>query len=105
MRHPRVGEYDLSAKAVAAPDSVYGEVVAVFIQMTAGETASDDAMLEMFKGKVASSKIPRYVRFVDSWPMSGTKIMKRRLREMISEELVCKRTPEEANRGEGPSVE
>jgi fatty-acyl-CoA synthase len=31
--------------------------------------------------------VPRYVRFVDEWPMSGTKIKKYVLRERIAEEL------------------
>ena len=31
--------------------------------------------------------MPRYVRFVTGWPMSGTKIQKFRLREQISAEL------------------
>jgi hypothetical protein len=32
-------------------------------------------------------KVPRYVRFVDDWPMSGTKVQKYRLRETIAAEL------------------
>ena len=31
--------------------------------------------------------MPRYVRFVDEWPMSGTKIQKFKLREQITSEL------------------
>jgi fatty-acyl-CoA synthase len=31
--------------------------------------------------------VPRYVRFVADWPMSGTKIQKFRLREQIAAEL------------------
>ena len=31
--------------------------------------------------------MPRYVRFVDEWPMSGTKIQKFKLRERIAAEL------------------
>ena len=38
-------------------------------------------------GAIATFKVPRYVRFVTGWPMSGTKIQKFRLREQISAEL------------------
>ena len=31
--------------------------------------------------------MPRYVRFVEEWPMSGTKIQKFRLREQLAAEL------------------
>ncbi len=34
-------------------------------------------------GDSASFKVPRYVRFVDDWPMSSTKVQKFRLREMF----------------------
>jgi fatty-acyl-CoA synthase len=32
-------------------------------------------------------RVPRYVRFVTEWPMSGTKIKKAILREMIAADL------------------
>ena len=38
-------------------------------------------------GPIATFKVPRYVRFVDDWPMSGTKIQKHKLREQIAAEL------------------
>jgi fatty-acyl-CoA synthase len=36
---------------------------------------------------MATFKVPRYVRFVSEWPMSGTKIQKARLRQRIADEL------------------
>lgn len=41
----------------------------------------------MRRGEIATFKVTRYVRFVDEWPMSGTKIQKFRLRLQIAEEL------------------
>jgi fatty-acyl-CoA synthase len=38
-------------------------------------------------GKIATFRVPRYVRFVTEWPMSGTKIKKAILREMIAADL------------------
>ena len=40
-----------------------------------------------YRGQIATFRVPRYVRFVDEWPMSATKIQKVRLRERIATEL------------------
>ena len=53
-------------------------------------TYSKEEIIEFCKGKIATYRIPRYVRFVDDWPMSGTKIKKIVLREMIASELKSK---------------
>jgi fatty-acyl-CoA synthase len=39
--------------------------------------------------QMATFKVPRYVRFVSEWPMSGTKIQKARLRQRIADELAA----------------
>jgi acyl-CoA synthetase (AMP-forming)/AMP-acid ligase II len=39
--------------------------------------------------RMATFKVPRYVRFVSEWPMSGTKIQKGRLRQRIADELAA----------------
>ena len=44
-------------------------------------------MIAFCRGKMASFKVPRLVRFVDDWPMSATKIQKFRLRETLVSEL------------------
>ena len=75
------------AQAVAAPDATYGEVVALFIQLLPNLSMSEDEVKGLYQGKVASFKVPRHIRFVTEWPMSGTKIMKRTLRDMIAKEL------------------
>ena len=38
-------------------------------------------------GEIATFRVPRYVRFVTEWPMSGTKMKKVILREMIAADL------------------
>jgi fatty-acyl-CoA synthase len=43
-------------------------------------------IIDFCKGKIASFKIPRHVRFVDEWPMSSTKIQKYVLREWYDKE-------------------
>ena len=74
-------------QVVSAPDARYTEVPAAFVQLKDGETATEDELIAHCLGKIATFKVPRYVRFVDDWPMSGTKVQKYRLRETIAAEL------------------
>ena len=74
-------------QVVAAPDARYVEVAAAFVQLTPGQTATEEELIEFCLGSIATFKVPRYVRFVDEWPMSGTKIQKFQLRERIAAEL------------------
>jgi fatty-acyl-CoA synthase len=83
LTHPAVA----IAQVVAAPDARYVEVPAAFVQLRAGETCSERELIDHCIGRIATFKVPRYVRFVEEWPMSGTKIQKFRLREWIAEEL------------------
>ncbi len=75
------------AQVVAAPDSKYVEVPAAYIQLKDGMSATEEEIINYCKGQLSSFKIPRYVRFVEDWPMSATKIQKIRLREQIASEL------------------
>lgn len=83
LRHPAV----LLAQVVSAPDARYDEVPTAFVQLRPGETATEDELIEFCLGNIATFKVPRYVRFVDEWPMSGTKIKKHVLRDQIRAEL------------------
>ena len=82
--HPAV----LLAQVVSAPDAKYGEVAAAFVQLRSGSSASEADLIAYCRGQIASFKIPRYVRFVETWPMSTTKIQKFKLREDIAKELL-----------------
>jgi fatty-acyl-CoA synthase len=67
---------------VGLPDRKLGETVLAWIRLKAGETATEDEIREFCRGKIAHFKIPQYVRFVDSFPMTVTgKIQKFRIRE------------------------
>lgn len=74
-------------QVVAAPDTHYGEVGAAYVQLRPGIEASGQELIDFCRDRIATFKIPRYVRFVDEWPMSGTKIQKFRLRERIAAEI------------------
>lgn len=83
LQHPSVQ----IAQVVAAPDARYVEVPAAFIQLREGAAATEDEIIDFCDGAIAAYRVPRYVRFVTEWPMSGTKIKKVDLRERIAREL------------------
>jgi len=74
-------------QVVSAPDARYTEVPAAFIQLRPGASAEAREIIDFCLGQIASFKVPRYVRFVTEWPMSGTKIQKYVLRKWIADEL------------------
>ena len=81
------------AQVVGADDARYDEVPAVFIQTRPGATVTEEDIIDFCRGQIATFKVPRYVRFVNEWPMSGTKIQKFRLREQLSAELTSAASP------------
>ena len=74
-------------QVVAAPDARYVEVACAYVQLSPGQTATEEELIDYCRGQIATFKVPRYIRFVDEWPMSGTKIQKFALRERIAAEL------------------
>jgi fatty-acyl-CoA synthase len=85
LGHPAVG----IAQVVAAPDAYYVEVPAAFVQLVPGAEVTEEELIAFCRGRIASYRVPRYVRFVTEWPMSGTKVKKFALRERIAEELAA----------------
>ena len=76
-------------QVVAAPDARYVEVPCAFIELDEEADLTEQHVIDFCRGKIATFKVPRYVRFVESWPMSGTKIRKVELREQIASELAA----------------
>lgn len=64
------------AQVVGVPDERLMEVAAAFIELHPGETLAEEDVARHCAGRIASYKIPRYVRFVTEWPMSATKVQK-----------------------------
>jgi acyl-CoA synthetase (AMP-forming)/AMP-acid ligase II len=83
LRHPAIA----IVQVVSAPDDYYVEVPAAFIQLKPGAAVTGPEIIDFCVGKIATFRVPRYVRFVTEWPMSGTKIKKAILREMIAADL------------------
>jgi fatty-acyl-CoA synthase len=81
--HPAVAV----AQVVGTPDARYGEVPVAFVQLSPGASVTEAELIDFCVGKIATYKIPRYVRVVTEWPMSGTKVQKFVLKERITAEL------------------
>jgi fatty-acyl-CoA synthase len=82
--HPDVQD----AQVIGIPSERYGEEVMAWIVPRPGTTPDADSILAFCKGRISSYKIPRFVKFVDGYPMTVTgKIQKFRMREMAVEEL------------------
>ncbi|MEV6902656.1 AMP-binding protein [Amycolatopsis sp. NPDC051372] len=65
------------------------EVPAAFVQLKPGCSATEQELIDHCVGRIASYRVPRYVRWVTEWPMSGTKIKKVKLRKRIADELAA----------------
>ena len=73
---------------IGVPDERYGEELMAWVVLRSGATLSDEELREFCKGRIAHYKIPRYVKFVDAFPMTVTgKVQKFRMRESAIEEL------------------
>jgi fatty-acyl-CoA synthase len=65
------------------PSEKYGEEVCAFIILHKDVTLSVEEIREFCRGKIARHKIPKYVLFVDSYPLTGSgKIQKFKLKDI-----------------------
>ena len=83
LTHPAVQ----LVQVVGAPDARYIEVPCAFVELAPGASTTEQELIDHCLGKIATFKVPRYVRFVTEWPLSDTKIQKFRLSERIATEL------------------
>jgi fatty-acyl-CoA synthase len=73
---------------VAAPSEKYGEEAAAFIQLHDGATLEPGEIQDYCRSKIARYKIPKYIFFTDSFPMTANgKIQKYKLREQAAAKL------------------
>ena len=87
-RHPKV----LDVAVVGIADSKYGEEVCAAVRLREGATANVEEIITFCRGQIAHYKVPRYVRFVDAFPLTVTgKVQKYLLRERIETELGVRR--------------
>jgi fatty-acyl-CoA synthase len=71
-----------AVEVIGVPSPKYGEQVGAFIKLKSGMSLTEEDVHEFCRGKIARYKIPKYVVFVDSFPMTASgKIQKYKMRE------------------------
>jgi len=76
------------AQVIGVPSRKYGEEVMAWVRPCPGATPSEEELTMHCRSHLASFKVPRYWRFVETFPMTVTgKIQKYRLRQMAIELL------------------
>lgn len=82
--HPKVKDVQF----VGVPSKEYGEEILACIILKDGETATEQEIKDYVKSHMARHKTPKYVKFVESYPMTASgKIQKYKIREAAIEEL------------------
>lgn len=70
------------------PDKRLGEQVCAWILLKSDQVMTEDEVKSFCKNKIASYKIPSFVKFVQEFPKLGTgKVAKRLMREKMIEEI------------------
>ena len=86
MSHPDVEQ----AFVVGVPDAVLNEAPVAYVIRRAGAAVTEEALRAWCRGRIASFKIPKLVRFVQDVPRTpsphGEKVQRVRLREMAMKE-------------------
>jgi len=78
----------LDVAVVGVPDPKYGEAVCACIRVREGAVVTEEEIRAFCRGQIAHYKVPRYVRFMDSFPLTVTgKIQKYLMREHMRREL------------------
>jgi fatty-acyl-CoA synthase len=83
-RHPAIQD----VQVIGVPDRKYGEELAAWIVLKPGVELGEDEVRTFCRGQIAHYKIPRYVRFVEAFPITVTgKVQKFAMREAMIAEL------------------
>jgi fatty-acyl-CoA synthase len=82
--HPAVED----VQVIGVPDSRFGEELCAWVILKKGHDATEEEVRAFCTNRIAHYKVPRYVRFVDAFPMTVTgKIQKFAMREIMKKEL------------------
>lgn len=75
-------------QVVGVPDQKYGEELCAWVIVKPGQTLDEDTVRAFCKGQIAHYKVPRYIRFVEAFPMTVTgKIQKFKIRDAMKDQL------------------
>ncbi len=82
--HPKVRD----VQVIGVPDKRYGEEIMACIILKEGESMTEDEMKAYINENMARHKVPRYIDFVDAFPMNAAgKILKYKMREDAAKKL------------------
>jgi fatty-acyl-CoA synthase len=82
--HPKISD----VQVIGVPDPKYGEEIMAWVRLRPGVSATAEEIRAFCNGQIAHFKIPRYVKFVEEFPMTVTgKIQKFIMRERSIHEL------------------
>ncbi len=82
--HPKVAD----VQVIGVPDKDYGEEIMACVVLKEGESMTEEELKDYVRTHMAKHKVPRYVSFVDSFPMNAAgKILKYKMREEAVEKL------------------
>ncbi len=82
--HPAIAD----VQVIGVPSRRYGEEIMAWVKLKPGVQTSEDDIRNYCEGKISRHKVPRYVKFVDGFPMTVTgKIQKYLMRQQSIEEL------------------
>jgi fatty-acyl-CoA synthase len=83
-QHPKIQD----VQVIGVPDPRFGEELCAWIRLREGTTATADEIKEFCKNQISHYKVPRHIKFVDSFPMTVTgKIQKYLMRKETIKEL------------------
>ena len=82
--HPAIEEIQV----FGVPDAKMGEAVCAWIKVADGKSLNEEDVKSFCSGQITHFKVPKYIRFVDEYPMTVTgKIQKFKMSEIMAEEL------------------
>ena len=82
--HPKVRD----VQVIGVPDKRYGEEIMACIILKEPGSVTAEEMTAYIKASMARHKVPRYIKFVDSFPMNAAgKILKYKMRQDAAKEL------------------
>ncbi|MGH2508708.1 MAG: AMP-binding protein, partial [Ktedonobacteraceae bacterium] len=84
IRHPHIADVSV----VGVPDPFFGEELLAVIVLQPGEELSEETVRAYCKGQISHQKIPRYIQFAQSFPLTASgKVQKFVLREQAMQQL------------------